>query len=377
MRKSARRVFALVACGVLLAIFGLFWSMQQTHRGYFAPAFGPEGRYLYFIERQASGFAWGIGWEHFTPPASAFVLSDDFSLLRLHWESGAVEILESWQESPVKGRIIKEYRGRIFNTVSVRIRATEAGQAEYRIRMSIPVVPRSEIHRLVGNWQADGQGERGTWEPGSVEQGGYDITPLNGPWEVMTLPGDESFPAAIVAVHSDDGSFKILRRNDEYEDLYPNGPPAALITERSRRGAIERLNTIRRTRGELLARFMAEGLREGEALLKVGKEMRRLGYYPKSTTMTARPLADAGSVSGGDAPPLFEIAEAEMKSGIFPDIEQAIDRPGKAIDKTIGNYVIHRDYETSAALNALLKRGATEFRLRYRGTTYEITIKRP
>ena len=65
-----------------------------------------------------------------------------------------------------------------------------------------------------------------------------------------------------------------------------------------------------------------------------------------------------------------------MESGIFPDIEKAIARPGEEIDKTV-DYVTHRDYSTSARLNKFLQNGNTRFYVEHLGETYELTIKRP
>ena len=63
-----------------------------------------------------------------------------------------------------------------------------------------------------------------------------------------------------------------------------------------------------------------------------------------------------------------------MASGVFPDIEKAIASPGTEIDKS-GRYIVHRDYTTSARLNAWLDGGAREFVVRFRGATYRIEVR--
>jgi hypothetical protein len=117
------------------------------------------------------------------------------------------------------------------------------------------------------------------------------------------------------------------------------------------------------------------GMGEMQALLRTGKEMQRLGYYPKSTMIVARRL-DRTAAGRVDKAALFSIEKAEMESGIFPDIEKAIASPGEEIDKTY-DYHTHRDYTTSARLNKFIKAGNTRFYIEHLGETYELTIKRP
>lgn len=73
--------------------------------------------------------------------------------------------------------------------------------------------------------------------------------------------------------------------------------------------------------------------------------------------------------------PLFEIAEAEMASGIFPDIDKALAAPGGEVERSLGKYVVHNDYTTSRGLNAHLATGAREFLVRLRGATYRMEIR--
>jgi hypothetical protein len=74
---------------------------------------------------------------------------------------------------------------------------------------------------------------------------------------------------------------------------------------------------------------------------------------------------------------LFSIAKGEMEAGIFQDIERAIASLGEEIDKTSDCYFTHRDYSTSARLNAYLKTGKMRFYVRHLGETYELTIRKP
>ena len=138
---------------------------------------------------------------------------------------------------------------------------------------------------------------------------------------------------------------------------------------------MERIQGITRTREELLQKYKALGMGENQAELRIIKDLQRLGYYPKPTTIVARRLSrdEAAKI---DKSALFSIAKEEMASGIFQDIEKAVVSPGEEIEHDISGYLTHRDYTTSARLNAYLETGKTQFYVRYLGETYEMTIKK-
>ena len=170
----------------------------------------------------------------------------------------------------------------------------------------------------------------------------------------------------------------MLVKNKEYDRLYPDGVPLPKIVESSRRSGIERIQTVRRTYEELMQKYKAMGMGEVQAALRTGKDMQRLGYYPKTPTIVARRLGpEEAEKSELDKEALFSIAKEEMESGIFQDIERAIANPGEETDKSSDVYFTHRDYSTSARLNAFLKTGKTRFYVRHLGNTYELTIKKP
>ena len=80
-------------------------------------------------------------------------------------------------------------------------------------------------------------------------------------------------------------------------------------------------------------------------MLDAGKGMQRLGLYPKTP---ARPRAPAARTSLRCSPSLWTWSS---KAGLFQDIEQAIASPGTDVDKSMGDYVTHRDYTTSREIN--------------------------
>jgi hypothetical protein len=362
-------VSALGLWGGLRGIPGL----AERHRleGVFAPTYDEAGEALYFLHRETRGTSVGPGWEHFTPPARARASHDVFSLRRLDLASGRVEVLESWPRSPLVERRISTYRGRIFTVTMARIRVM-GDTVEYRVRMSVPRQPTSELYRLAGLWRPGG-GERAEWEKGHAELSGYDRTPLNGRWEAMAAPGPQSYPSAIVAFDASTEEVRVLVETPAYRDQHPDGVPVAWLHERARRPDIERIDHLGTTYRELLERFRAEGLTEIEAGLAATREMQRLGLYPKPRTLVARALSPGETLL--DSWPNFIVPDGEMRSGVFRDIERALATPGTEVERSMGSYIIHRDYENSAKLNAYLDGGGRTFYVTYREATYEVTVQ--
>jgi hypothetical protein len=310
---------------------------------------------VYFIERETSGFTWGLGWEKFTPPAKAYVQQDSVSLKRFHRETGTVETLDTW-ETPVQGRVIREYRGRIFNTMSARVDTSGDG-VDYLLRMSVPRVPQSEQHFLKGRWTPGAHGAGWTDQWGGMT--GYAENVLVQGREVLTVPGREYFPAAIVET-ADNRDYEVLVSNPAFDDLYPEGIPTKVLQERSRRPLIERARKLRQVHAELVREGREQGLSEGDAELRAADRMEELGYYPKGPRLIASEIEQAAP--GGE---VFEISEMEFTVGLFRDIRSAIESPGREVKKSMGRYIIHRDFDTSQRLNEWLGSGQTEFVVAY------------
>ena len=368
--------------GVLAIVAVLAYLGYERLEGYYAPAFSPDGTSVYFVARQAEGFTWGLGFEHFTPPAHTYVLSDLLSLRRLDLVSGAVEVLKRWPQAPTVRRHLRAYRGRIFQILIARLAFAENGELEYTIGLGITRIPTSERYYLSRVWNEGRAVEQDTWQVGDKVAYGYAEDRVRGSRELITIRGTDFFPVAILLRDHTGGGDRILLKAPEFDALYAEGIPEPIIEADSQYQGITRTRNLRRTRDELVARFRAEGLSEGEALLGTSKELERLGLYPKRPTLTATRLDGAPP---DDGVPLFEIAVPEMQSGIFPDIEAAIADPGTEVDKAWPGYVIHEAYTNSARLNAHLnaqpnaqgEAGNERFRVRYKGDLYELVIERP
>lgn len=361
-----------VAIGVVLWLWLVTW---EHHTGYFGPAVSPDGRFVYAVVRDTTGLTWGAGWEHFTAPAYAFALADRIRLVRIDAASGETEALESWDSTPVAQRVIREYRGRVFNTMTAGIRV-DGNAVGYDIEMAIPVVPASEVHHISGVWSGDAAARRrGEWSRHGHARRGLSEPVLAGQSEVFALRGPESYPSAVVLLDHGTMRSRVIVKSRAYDDSHPAGPQAGDLLAVSRKKDIERIAAIQRKRDELVAGYRARGLTEIEALLKSGRDLEDLGYLPKSTRMMARKLGPQDANASPQLP-LFDIADAEMASGIFPDLEKALAEPGAEIDKSMGKYIVHRDYGNSEKLNAHLAGGGLAFLVRYRSATYRIDILR-
>jgi len=366
----AAALVVLLAGGIAYATGLVGWDRLT---GYYAPVFSPEGDAVYYLQRDTSGVSWGLGWEFFSPPASARAASDTLSLRRLDLAARRVEVLEEWRDSPILGRTVHTYRPALYLYLSARLRAEEPGVVDYAAGLAIPIQPRSTPFRLEGTWSADpAKRKRGEWRDGDASVGGYSRWPLAGDVELVAMPAYGAPPPALLARDHAAGTTAVLLETRAYRDIQPDGAPPEWNPEWSRRADMQPLRDLERTEAELRERFAAEGLPEYEASMRVIDEMRRLGFYPMPDTITAR------AVSGTPPAdlPLFDIADGEMASGVFPDIADAILRPGEAVEKSNTTYLIHRDYANSARLNDFLDTGATRFLVRYQGRLWELTIDR-
>jgi hypothetical protein len=367
---------ALVVAGIVvlavLAGAAVVWFLGlvtwQRHIGYFGPAFSPDGKAIYAIVRETQGATWGFGWEHFTPPAYAYPVSDHLSLVRLDVASGTSEVLETWSSTPVLRRVIREYRSRIFNSMYATVRPQPDGAVKYSVEMSIPKIPASDTHLLTGVWAAGAARQRGEWTRGGYRAGTSEPV-VAGLTEVFAVQGVEAFPCGVVLLDHGTMATRPLTWSADCRRRYPAGPPRDKMVELSQKPQLDRVADLSRTRDAQVAKYRAQGLSEGDAQIKAIRDLEDMGKIPRGKRLVAeRTDAPPGEL------PLFEIEDGEMASGIFRDIERAIASPGAEIDKG-GRYLIHRDYTTSARLNAWLDGGGREFVVRYRGGTYRLEIR--
>ena len=363
----------LVLAGLLVAVWLLRFVTVERHVGFFGPAFAADGGSVFFVERRALGLTWGFGWEHFTPPAHARAWSDTLRLQRLDLQSGSVQTLETWDGSPVVGRTLRQYRGRVFNHLKVALHPRLDGSVDYRFELALPRVPSAEVQQLRGVWAAGGQRRRGEWggAPFAVVSASEPV--IHGERELFSLPGPESFPAALVLLDHADKSMRVLQRAPGYEGQYPDGPAHAALMTLSQKASHDRIEELRRIQRERITVHRAQGMNESEAMLQAGRDLRDLGFYPKPQRWLATLLTPQ---QAGDylALPRLDIADMEFNVGLFPDLDQAMAAPGTEIDKGYSRYLRHRDYDSSERLNALLAAGAAELLIGRAGRVFHFRL---
>jgi hypothetical protein len=362
-------IVALTFCGVItLSLFAVF-DRQRLH-GFLSPVFSADGTFIYFIERHTHGLHWGLGIEHFTPPAHAYILQDRLALKRIKLDSGSPETLVVWPTSPLVGKHLRFYRNRIFGVLSARLQFEDNGELGYTLSLSLPRMPISETFYIEGWVHPEKKPPAPpVWRRRYAVRYGHLRYRLHGEWEVMAAPGKAAFPSAIIRYRYTDNTVRVVLANDIYNALHPNGIALKWLTAHAQRSAIERLNKRQALYQNLLQHFATQGLPDGEARLRTHDEMVRLGYAPTPTQLRADPVRHTD-----DELPVFEITETEFVVGLFSDIWRAIATPGALVEKNMGSYIRHRDFDTSARLNAYLKTGAGQFYVKYGERLFKLTI---
>jgi hypothetical protein len=377
-------VSLVVACA-LTGVLGWFVvkraQSQAGYTAYYDPVYSPDGQYVYFVERRTNAKVKKTSDAGLFFEGAKFdvaVANDTFSLKRLQVQSGEVQDLIHLAPSPLEGQHY-EAIGTPFHVAAAQLKFIKGKQLEFSVCLTVHQVPMAREYLSAGVW-SEAQPDAGVshfWKESYCQLGGTNEWSLYGDSELMEVQGRAFSPIAIVAYNHVTNAIKVLVKNADYDREYPDGVPLEQIIKLSHRSAIEHTQAMLRTHEELLEKYKAMGMGENQALLQTGKDMERLGYYPKTTTIVARRLNHEEAARANiDKNALFTIAKDEMESGTFHDLEQAIAKPGEEIDKDYG-YPIHRDYTTSAQLNAYIATGKMQFYVRYLGQTYELTIKRP
>ncbi len=358
MRKPFRVVgmIAAAVCVAAVVVVALTNRLRFDHFiGYYAPTFSPDGGSVVLLEREVRGISWGLGYEHFTVPAHTFVLSDEVGLRRIDLESGAAEDLETLLELPTVGRHLRAYRGRLYHYLSADLRFTQAETPDIRLSISIPRVPRSEQHHFTRFSDAANGESSGGWQTGGRQVSPTNSQRVHDTLELLTVPGEEALPCGVVLYDHASRARRYLAGETACARAHPEGYAEARLLERSRYEAVKRSKLLSTTRQRLMEEFRAQGMLEGDAALATIDEMRRLGFYPKPTTIVAELIDEAAAANYlARGWRRFAISEQEFLVGLFQDIERALDRSGEEIE-FFGRYTRHRDFDTSEALNAHLK----------------------
>ncbi len=372
--KRVRILSAAIGVVLLLSVVGTLagWRfLIHTHEGYFSPVFSPDRGSVLYLERKTRGIVWGLGIEHFTPPAHAFVLSDEFSLKRLHRETGAIDVLAHWPSSPLVGKHLRTYRNRIFSALSARLQFSDDGILEYGFSVSIPKQPRSESWSIRGVASAENfKDEAQPWQSGKRPLYGHARYVLDGDWELIHFYGEAAYPPAIVMFNGESRQSRVLLRSPGFLDQFADGIPVRTLADRSVRAAVERIDALAQVRDKLLTKYKQEGLSDGVARLRTTAALRELGYLSRPPTLVARVVDEVPQGAS-----VFTISGHEFQVGLFQDIERAIRHPGTPVEHSTGTYLRYEGYDSSARLKAFLDGGGMRFYVITQGRSYAIEKK--
>lgn len=374
-RPIVRWIVRWIAPALLAAILLTAWTAGLVGApradGYFSPVFSPDGTTVFAIARDVLATKVGFGHQFFTPPATVRLHRDRFKLISLQVSDGRQTVLEELPPSPLEGTRISAYHGSIFGVPRAHLRWTKG--LEYEVSVTRPDTPFARTFVLRRTWDpaAPPAESRLSWREGPTAMGGDERSRLHGDLEVLAIPGDELMPCAVAVAGRNDARARALVETPVCRKKYPSGLGPDELRPISRRADIERAEHIRTTFAALVERGRQAGLAEGQAMLAAGKEMSRLGLYPKTTTLVA------AAVDCTAAPPLFRIVDAQFDAGLFHDIGEAIASPGQEVDKSMGAYITHSDYTTSREINDFLDAGNLVFFVEARGRCWRLTIARP
>lgn len=375
--QFARWTFRWIVPAVLATLLLGAWFVGLVGipraEGYFSPVFSPDGATVFAVTRHALATKIGFGYQFFTPPTTVRLHRDRFKLIGLRVADGHTKVFDELPPSPLEGTRFSAYHGSIFGVPRAVLRWT-MGLLEYEVAVTRHDTPASRTFVIRRTWNpAAKRAASGvtSWQEAHTTMGGYEPLQLHGELEVLAIPGDESMPCGLALAARNEPRARILVETPVCRNKYPAGLGPDALRPISRRDDIERAEKIRTTYATLVERGRQAGLAEGSAMLAAGKEMRRLGLYPKTTTLVA------SAVECAAASPLFRILDAQFDVGLFQDVAAAIATPGEEVDKSIGAYVTHSEYTTSREINDYLDDGNSVIFVEARGRCWKLTVTRP
>jgi hypothetical protein len=371
MAVKRKIIIVLVAALLLTAVamgqyFGL--ATADSQYGYYEPVWHPDGKSIYFFERESRGIIIGAGWEHFTAPANVYMLSDHIRLINYDLESNEETVLTQFEVTPHLGRWTRRYHNRIFGWISTVIEPVE-NSLEFKLRMSIPEIPSSETWVYRGVF--DGKKMTTTsWSqnyPGSM--GSSELVLVNGE-ELMTIRNAEAYGAAIIKVRADT-SYEVIKSTDEFTTEMVI---ETQLTERSRRAQIEHVRNFVKVNEELEQKYRKEGFAAAQASLMAYDEMENMGLLPRTPRIVAEQL-DASTIKNPSANiPIFHILAEYYTAGMFKDVYKAISAPGTEVKISTGDHLKYYDDDVGVRLKKWRNDGNKDFIVETDGEYHRITV---
>lgn len=345
-----RSLIFLILFMVLLAGLVVAGLIRYEHqRGFFAPAWGPDGA-VYFIERESSGLLFGIDWRLLDSPNLTWVLDDRVSIQRLDPDSGNVRSLRSWEDTPVANRVIFTPRNSAFGVLLATLN-TSSG-LNFTVNISVPDQPSSSDSDLKRQQQ--------------LFTGRADNV-LSRMRELISVPGEAFYPAAIVTTINNE-DYEILLKNSEFNRLYHDGIPAALLDDLSRRDAVTKQQRIIEKRNALIRGYERQGLDHAEAVRRADRDLEAEGYQVLEPRLIAIRIQQP---EPGER--VFSLTDEAFSSGFFSDIQAAIEQPGLPVTKNEQPY--QADTPVAAELNQWLDSGAVSWVIRTDSGYYRLLVR--
>lgn len=359
LKTKKRLYFLLILLVVLLLVPGWFgYQLGIIPRidrieTFHSPVFGPDGRDVYYLTRNAWGVSWGPGIEFFTPPAAIIVLGDRFLLQRTSGEKGATTTIHTWRVSH-RLKPKTHYRNYLFGLADCELK-WQGSALHYKI--GVDFLPNDPPYLTVnewaiGSWNADTNtiSELETWKSGYHSTDRWSEQILSGPFEIIDYRNQ-----ALILLDSATQTRRPLRVSGSGGSRLEAEVLTADLKDYIHRAQLERSRIIRETYADTVAGLRSRGVPEGEAMLQANDEMEKKGYYPRTAKLIA---AKVDAARQGVR--VFEITKDEFQFGLFQDIEEAIARPGTEV-RFHGTYITHRDFDTSRKLNEHLDAGKRTF----------------
>ncbi|MEX0951555.1 MAG: hypothetical protein WDZ86_04660 [Gammaproteobacteria bacterium] len=333
-------ILILLLCSLLLGLQATRLLAFERHRGFFAPVWGPNGEYVYYLQRDTLGVVMDPGRLFGGKQVYAYAPRDEMTLRRIRMRDGQVEILRHWADTPARGRWLRQPRGQAFGTVMARI-DTGGKSLEFVVNVLVPDAAEVAV-------QTVGQGDN----------------IINAGIEVMALPGIAAYPAAVIAA-TGDGRYDVLLHNRHFGRLYPEGVATGLLTSLSRREAYAEQQEFAQLYSAHYARLHQQGMTDAEADAATRRALARQGYEVPPRRLLATAI---------DAPQpdekVFTMTTGQLNSGQFGDLQTAIDSPGQAVTRQTEPYPDNT--EVGHELNAWDASGAGRYVLRVGDDYYRL-----
>lgn len=305
----------MLLLSVLLgSLFAAGLVRYEHQRGFFAPAWGPDGA-VYFIERESRGLLFSADWFSSQSGAWSWVWEDQISIRRMEPGKRAVRTLRVWQESPVEGRMIRTPSDSAFGILLATLNTT--GGLTFTVNVSVPETT------PYGNLDSRQQQRLFRGRADNVVQQMR---------EVMAVPGQGFYPAAIITTINNE-DYEVLLSNNTFKMLYPDGVPATLLDELSHRRAVQEQARIVEKRDALIEHYERQGLDTDKAILRADADLERDGYQVVEPRLIATAI---DTPAPGEK--VFTLGAEDFDAGDFSDIAAAIARPGVAVKKSAESY---------------------------------------